>query len=76
MKTLHFRQKSEANGRLRLDISVGKAEAECDVVVVVEASTAPSEWLPGFWEHLSHGWQGERLERPTQGEHETRDALR
>jgi hypothetical protein len=28
MKTLHFRQKAEANGQLRLDISVGKADAE------------------------------------------------
>jgi hypothetical protein len=43
MKTLHFRQKSGANGQLRLDIPVGKADAECDVMV------------PGFWEQLSNG---------------------
>ena len=68
MKTLHFRQKSEANGQLHLDIPVGKAHANCDVVVVVEPMAAPTEWLPGFWENLPQGWQGERLERPPQGE--------
>jgi len=76
MKTLHLRQKSAADGRLHLDIPVGKAEAECDVVVVVEPLAAPAEWLPGFWEQLSRGWQGEPLTRPAQGEYDTRDPLR
>jgi len=76
MKTLHFRQKSGANGRLRLDIPVGKADAECDVLVVVEPSAPPPEWLPGFWDQLSQGWQGEPLTRPAQGEFETRNPLR
>jgi hypothetical protein len=64
MTTLRFRQKSGPNGQLRLDIPVGKADAECDVVVVVEPPAAPAEWLPGFWEQLSWGWQGEPLTRP------------
>jgi hypothetical protein len=76
MATLHFRQKTGPNGQLRLDIPVGQADAECDVVVVVEPSTAPVEWLPGFWEQLSRGWQGEPLTRPPQGEFETRNPLR
>lgn len=36
----------------------------------------PTEWLPGFWEKISTGWQGEPLVRPEQGSCETRDALR
>ena len=76
MKTLHFRQKAEANGQLRLDIAVGKADAECDVVVVVEPTVAPKDWLPGFWLQLLQGWQGEPLARPTQGEFDRRDTLR
>lgn len=76
MKTLHFRQKTGANGQLRLDIPVGTAEAECDVVVVVEPRVAPADWFPGFWEQLSHGWQGEPFTRPAQGVCETRDPLR
>jgi hypothetical protein len=75
MKTLHFRQKSGSNGQLRLDIPVGKADAECDVMVVIEPSVAPAEWLPGFWEQLSNGWQGEPLTRPHQGQFETGDHL-
>jgi hypothetical protein len=76
MKTLHFRQKSGANGQLCLDIPVGKPDADCDIVVIVEPAAAPGEWLPGFWERLSQGWQGEPLTRPPQGEFETRDPLR
>jgi len=76
MKTLHFRQKTEANGQLRLDIPVGKADAECDVVVVVEPTVTPKDWLPGFWQQLAQGWQGEPLTRPAQGECERRDSMR
>jgi hypothetical protein len=76
MKTLHFRQKAEANGQLRLDIPVGKADAECEVVVVVEPTVTPKDWLPGFWQQLSQGWQGEPLARPAQGECDRRDSLR
>jgi hypothetical protein len=36
MTPLRFRQKSGPNGQLHLDILVGKADAECDVAVVVE----------------------------------------
>jgi hypothetical protein len=67
MKTLHFRQKSGTDGSLCLEVPVGVANAECEVVIVVEPRTAPADWLPGFWESLSQGWQGEPLERPAQG---------
>lgn len=76
MKTLHLRQKAQPDGQLRLDIPIGKPNAECDILVVVEPSAAPAEWLPDFWEQLSRGWQGEPLTRPSQGELETRAALR
>jgi hypothetical protein len=76
MKILDLRQKTDSNGHLRLDLPVGNANAECDVVVVVEPSVAPAEWLPGFWDQLSHGWEGEPLTRPPQGEFETRSPLR
>ena len=75
MKTLHFHQKAGPNGHLRLDIPIGKADAECDVVVVVEPPVSPAEWLPGFWEQLSHGWQGEPLVRPAQSRFKARNRL-
>jgi hypothetical protein len=76
MRTLHFRQKSGPDGQLSLDVAVGKPGAECEVVVVVEPTAPPAQWLPGFWEQLSQGWQGEPLTRPPQGEFETRNPLR
>jgi hypothetical protein len=48
--------------------------ADRDVIPTVRP--APKEWLPGFWERLAQGWQGEPLVRPAQGEMETRDRLR
>ncbi|WP_313934840.1 MULTISPECIES: DUF2281 domain-containing protein [unclassified Nostoc] len=32
-------------------------------------------WMPGFFEEVIGGWVGEPLERPEQGEYETREAL-
>ena len=67
MKTLHFRQKTEANGQLRLDIPVGKADAECDVVVVVEPTVTPKDWLPGFWQQLLQGGKENHSRGPRKG---------
>jgi hypothetical protein len=75
MKTVHFRQRTGMNGALHLDVPLGVPNAECEVVVVVESRSAPSEWLPDFWARLSQGWQGAQLERPTQGACETRTPL-
>jgi len=36
----------------------------------------PSDWLPGFWDRVSQGWQGAPLTRPEQGEYDVRDPLR
>jgi len=50
-----------------------------DITVLPSPSSdasAPKEWLPGFWDTISKGWQGEPLVRPDQGTCETRDALR
>ncbi len=75
MKTMHFRQKTGANGALRLEVPVGIANAECEVVVIVEPGAGAADWLPGFWDRLSQGWQGEPLQRPEQGVCETREPL-
>jgi hypothetical protein len=32
-------------------------------------------WMPGFFEEVIGGWVGKPLERPEQGEYETREAL-
>jgi hypothetical protein len=75
MKTLHFKKKSDAAGLLDLKVSVGSAETECEIVVTVEPSVAPKNWLPGFWKRLEQGWRGESLQRPEQGSHDVREPL-
>ena len=47
-----------------------------DITVTNDASAnAPSEWLPGFWETLKTGWQGEPLVRPEQGTCDMREQI-
>jgi hypothetical protein len=48
-----------------------------DIIILPlgEGKSAPTEWLPGFWEKMSGGWQGEPLVRPEQGKPDIRDVL-
>lgn len=46
-----------------------------EIIVHSVPGESPKEWLPGFWEKLSQGWQGETLVRPDQGVCDSRDAL-
>lgn len=43
---------------------------------IPKIGAAPNTWLPGFWDEISHGWQGEPLVRPDQGACDARDPLR
>jgi hypothetical protein len=75
METLHLHKliESETLYLPELRPLIGKT-----VEIIVKPSAAenpPTEWLPGFWEVISMGWQGEPLVRPEQGLCERRDAL-
>jgi hypothetical protein len=77
MHTLRLRQRTRADGVLHLDVPVGVADTDCEVVIVVQPRMRDREgWLPGFFESLAQGWQGEPLVRPPQGECERREPLR
>jgi hypothetical protein len=77
MQTVTIRQKTGTDGILRLTIPVGIADAECEVVVVLQPQAVEERgWLPDFFKRIGQGWQGERLERPPQGEYEKREPLR
>jgi hypothetical protein len=65
-ETLHLPELKPLIGQT-VDITVAPAPAD---------QNAPSDWLPGFWETISKGWQGEVLVRPEQGVPEIRDQLR
>ena len=47
-----------------------------EIIIQPAGTKAPADWLPGFWDNLSIGWQGEPLTRPEQGVCERRDPLR
>ena len=77
MHTVRMRRKTGADGCLELIVPIGMAETECEVVVVVQPQRPEGcGWLPYFFERMAQGWQGERLERPPQGEYEVRELLR
>ena len=73
MKTIHFREKTDAGGTLHLPI--GEADAECEVVVTVQPMTPVQGWLPGFWEKLIENSQGEPWFRSDQEVAERRDTF-
>jgi hypothetical protein len=76
MTTLQIREKTGADGILRLTVPVGVADVECEVVVLVQPRLpSAAGWLPGFFERLAEGWQGEPLTRLPQGEYDRREPL-
>lgn len=60
-----IKQRAEAAG-----LNTSRYVAE---LVKREVSTA---WPAGFFEEVVGGWQGEPLQRPTQGQFEAREAIR
>jgi hypothetical protein len=71
------------DGTLRLDIPVGLANQDVEVIVVIQprrpamAGAKPEDlgWPPGFFQRTAGAWQGEPLVRGEQGEFEKRDEL-
>ncbi|MBD2605624.1 hypothetical protein H6G81_14075 [Scytonema hofmannii FACHB-248] len=65
-----------ADGLLHLDIPTGIVTGDIEVEVIIRPiNPSPREWMPGFFEEVIGGWVGELLERPEQGEFETREKL-
>ena len=76
MQSITVHQKTGPDGNLQLTVPVGIADADCEVIVVVQPQMPEGRgWLPGFFEDMAQGWQGEVLERPPQGEYEVREPL-
>ncbi len=84
MQSVTLHSHSGKNGILTLEVPVGIADADWDVVVVVQpAASSEAEkmpeglgWPAGFFEKVIGGWQGEPLVREEQGEFEVRDEIR
>jgi hypothetical protein len=82
MKSVSLRSHVGADGMLNLQVPVGIANAELEVMVIVhlvqpEVETpANAGWLSGFFEEVIGSWAGEPLVRPEQGEYEVRENLK
>ncbi|MES1026608.1 hypothetical protein ABN584_27320 [Gloeocapsa sp. BRSZ] len=82
MQSIKFKKRVGADGVLHLDIPVGIIDKEVEIMVIYQPleTTQPKTpeelgWNPGFFEEVIGGWVGEPLERPEQGEYETREPL-
>jgi hypothetical protein len=83
MHSIKLKKRVGADGVLHLDIPVGITDKEVEIMVIYQPLETPTQlktpeqrgWMPGFFEEVIGGWVGEPLERPEQGEYETREQL-
>jgi hypothetical protein len=83
MQSIKLKKRVGADGILHLDIPVGITDKEVEIMVIYQPLETPTQpktpqqrgWNPGFFEEVIGGWVGEPLERPEQGEYETREQL-
>jgi hypothetical protein len=76
MNILHVVERTGKDGILHLNLPLGQAETEYEVVVVVQAkqavekATTPEErgWPPGYFESTYGSITDESFERPPQGD--------
>lgn len=76
MQSIKLRSRVGLDGVLHLDIPVEMTDTEIEVTVIIQRVTPQQRgWMPGFFEEVIGGWVGEPLQRPEQGEYETREQL-
>jgi hypothetical protein len=83
MQSIKLTKHVGADGVLHLNIPVGIKDKEVEIMVIYQPIETPTQlktpeqrgWMPGFFEEVIGGWVGEPLERPEQGEYETRESL-
>jgi hypothetical protein len=81
MRTVQFHSHVGADGVLKVEVPVGLPDADLDVVVIVSPATATEQttdgnWPPNFFEDTFGCLAESLLERPLQGEYESRAALK
>jgi hypothetical protein len=76
MQTISLRSHVGSDGVLHLAVPVGLQNTDLEVVLVINPSTAPVNWQPGFFEEVVGSWEGEPLTRPEQLPMEVREEIR
>jgi hypothetical protein len=83
MHSIKLTKRVGADGVLHFDIPVEITNKDVEIMVIYQPIETPTQpnipqqkgWMPGFFEEVIGGWVGEPLERPEQGEYETREPL-
>lgn len=77
MTRIKMKSRVGLDGVLRLNVPIGKAEADREVELTIEAAAPASETEADYLEFLRRtagAWQGD-FERLPQGKYEARDSL-
>ncbi len=79
MEIIKLRSHVGTDGNLHLDIPIGLTDTDLEVTVTVESVKADPAtdlgWSSGFFEKTAGAWEGELLERESQGEYEQREEI-
>ena len=81
MQTIKLKSHVGDDGILHLDVPKDIKNSELEVVVTFRNIISTSEnrekleWSPGFFEKTAGAWEGEPLQRESQGEYENREEL-
>ncbi len=81
MQTIKLKSHVGDDGILHLDVPTDIKNAELEVVVTFRNIISSSEnskeleWTPGFFDKTAGAWEGEPLQRESQGEYENREEL-
>ncbi len=74
MPQLHFYVPNELAERIIKEAAASQMSVSGYLAALVKREMAP-DWPESYFEEVVGGWQGEPLERPSQGEYELRDSL-
>ena len=74
MEALKIKAHIGHDGILQLDVPIGVADVDCDVVVTVPIKMTDEEWSQ-FVDRTAGSLADDPIERPPQGEYEQRDPI-
>jgi hypothetical protein len=81
MQNIKLNSHVGSDGILHLDVPIDIKNAKLEVIITVkhidsiQENKEKSEWSPEFFEKTAGAWEGNPLERESQGEYENREEL-
>ncbi len=75
MQTIKFDTRVGHDGILKLELPLEVSDTDVEVLVVIQQKEKRA-WPPGYFDRTPGSLADDPMERPPQGEYETRDPLR